>query len=331
MTLVVAAFLAGISWNVSLLYLAGAVILIIGLSTTIKGEVSPQRGIDKIIAFGPLFLAAPMAVFGTEHFTFADSVATIVPAWIPWHLFLVFLVGTCLIASALSLAARKYAGLAAALFGVMLLLFECLIHIPNIAGQPRNRILWAVALRDLTFSTGALALGLSQISAQRTGANPSTSSGQVLGHQRLYPTQPKKGWVGHPVVTVARFVIGIAFVFFAVEHFLHPEFAPGVPLGTLTPPWFPEGLLLSYVTGAVFLVTGICLIFDKEARMAAAWLGLWILLLTLVLYVPMTIAQPFVIGNGLNPLADTLLLSGAVLCFAGAQGRRLTTQAGIPG
>jgi len=52
MTLVVAAFLAGISWNVSLLYLAGAVILIIGLSTTIKSEVSHQRGIDKIITFG---------------------------------------------------------------------------------------------------------------------------------------------------------------------------------------------------------------------------------------------------------------------------------------
>ena len=198
-------------WNVSLPYIAGVVILIIGLSTTIKSEVSHQRGIDKIITFGPLFLAAPMAVFGAEHFTFADSVATIVPRWIPWHLFWVFLVGTCLIAGALSLAARKYAGLAAALFGVMLLLFECLIHIPNIAGQPRNRILWAVALRDLIFSAGALAFGLSQISAQKTGANPSTGSGQVpstgsgqapstrsgqvLGQQRLYPPNPKKvGW-----------------------------------------------------------------------------------------------------------------------------------------
>ena len=116
---------------------------------------------------------------------------------------------------------------------------------------------------------------------------------------------------------MSRFVIGIAFVFFAVEHFLHPEFAPGVPLGTLTPPWFLGRLLLSYVTGAVFLVTSICLIFDKQARMAAAWLRLWILLLTLLLYLPMTIAHPFVIGNGLNPLTDTLLLSGAVLCFAG--------------
>ena len=198
MTLLVAAFLAGISWNVSLLYLAGAVILIIGLSTTIKSEVSPQRGIGKIIAFGPLFLAAPMAVFGTEHFTFADSVAAIVPAWIPWHLFWVFLVGTCLIAGALSLAARKYAGLAAALFGVMLLLFECLIHIPNIAGQPRNRILWAVAVRDLTFSTGALAGLFPRLAPKRWAQTLRQAQGRSWGTSAFIPPHPKKvGWGTH--------------------------------------------------------------------------------------------------------------------------------------
>jgi hypothetical protein len=33
-----------------------------------------------------------------------------------------------------------------------------MIHIPNVAANPNNRIIWAVALRDLAFAGGAFAL-----------------------------------------------------------------------------------------------------------------------------------------------------------------------------
>ena len=36
-----------------------------------------------------------------------------------------------------------------------------------------------------------------------------------------------------------RIVIAIAAIFFAVEFFLHPEFAPGFPLEKITPSWVP--------------------------------------------------------------------------------------------
>lgn len=302
MALVVGVFITGMQWDLALSYLIGAVVLIIGLRTTVKNEVSRARGAEKIIRFGPVFIAVPMAVFGTEHFTFYDSVTVLVPSWIPWHLFWVLFVGACLIGGAFSLVVKKYDGLAAALFAIMLLLFELLISGPRIAGTPGDRFAWAVALRDLAFSGGALAFAASQRRGSGTqGANK--------------------------VITLARFFIGFPILFFAVELFLHPEFAPGVPLKALTPIWIPGRVLWAYLTGAVFLVTGLGLILNKKARMAAMWLGILLLLLVIAVYVPIVIARPTAIGSGLNYLVDTLLLGGSALCFAGSQGGKAMTQA----
>jgi hypothetical protein len=65
-------------------------------------------------------------------------------------------------------------------------------------------------------------------------------------------------------------------------------------------------------------VLAISLLFNKQVHRAATWLGLIILLLVLFLYLPIVIANPADIANGLNYLADTLLLCGAVLALAGS-------------
>jgi uncharacterized membrane protein len=110
----------------------------------------------------------------------------------------------------------------------------------------------------------------------------------------------------------------VPVTFLGVQQFLHPELAPGVPLAKLTPLWLPAHLLWAFLTGAVFMVAGLCLIINKEARLAATWLGLMVLLLVFVVYVPIVVTNPSNIGDGLNYLADTLLLGGTVLSLAGA-------------
>ena len=96
-----------IPWGVLLPYLTGTAILLIGLYT-VRKEFASRQGLDKIVALGPVFLAVPIAVFGTEHFTATKILAGMVPSWIPGHLFWALFVGACLISAALSIAVRKY-------------------------------------------------------------------------------------------------------------------------------------------------------------------------------------------------------------------------------
>jgi uncharacterized membrane protein len=274
-------------------YLAASIILVAGLYT-IRKELLSRRGLDKVVALGPVFLAVPVSVFGMEHFTATKILAGMVPGWIPGHVFWALFVGASLISAALSIAVRIYAGVAAALLGLMIFLFVLLIHVPGVVNTPTSRLLWVVGLRDLSFSGGALSVSAAQ-------------------------TEPWKPQVRQRVVSLARLFIGVPITFLGVEQFLHPELAPGVPLQKLTPLWIPGHTLWGYPTGAVFVVAGLCLISNKKARLAATWLGVVILLLVLVFYLPILIANLSDIGNGLNYLVDTLLLSGSVLALAQAQ------------
>jgi hypothetical protein len=69
-------------------YFVGGVVLAIGLAAIfLRGDWQKARGFDKLILFGPLFYAAPLAAFGTEHFKLTQAIASLVPAWIPRHQF----------------------------------------------------------------------------------------------------------------------------------------------------------------------------------------------------------------------------------------------------
>jgi uncharacterized membrane protein len=274
-------------------YIAGLALLAIGLFIILKKEIPQAHGFDRLMPFGRLFFAVPLAVFAAQHFTIAKYMAPMVPSWIPGHVFWIYLVGVALVAAALSILFKKYSQLAATLLGIMILLFVVLLHIPRVVASPTDRISWTVALRDLAFSGGAFAFAGAQARLQSKN-------------------------VTQALVTLARFLIAIAALFFGVEHFLHPEFAPGVPLEKLTPTWIPFRLFWAYLAGAVLIAAGTCMLVNKEARLAATWLGIMILLMVLVIYLPILIDIPLDIGNGLNYFADTMLFSGAALLLADA-------------
>lgn len=278
------------------IYVSASLLLIIGL-IKIFGELPQEHGVDKIMPFGRLFFAIPMAVFGSEHFTATANIATLVPPWIPAHKFWVYLVGVAFLCAALSIAVLVQARLAAALVGMTLLIFVFVMDMPGVVANPHNRFFWALALRQLAFSGGAFAFAMSPWSARA-----------------------RQPWRAQPTAALAaipRFFVGIPSLFYGVEHLLHPAYVPGIPLQKLTPEWIPGRIFLSYFVGVILILAGVCLLVNKKTRMAAMSLGLTILLTVVWIYLPMLLAAPTDVV-ALNYFFDTLLFSGAILLLANA-------------
>lgn len=140
----------------------------------------------------------------------------------------------------------------------------------------------------------------------------------TLSASALAGSQRKKR--SRVLVDMGRFTIAVPAIFFGVEHFLHPNNAPGVPLEKMMPPWVPLGVVWSYLTGAALLSTGIALLLRKKDRIAAAWTGLLISLLVLIVYAPMLplASKPSEMTEAINYIADTLLFAGTVLVMTRA-------------
>jgi uncharacterized membrane protein YphA (DoxX/SURF4 family) len=274
------------------MYVSALLIFVVGL-IKIFGELPREHGVDKIMPFGRLFFAIPLAVFGSEHFTLTAVIAGLVPRWIPAHTFWVYLVGVAFLCAALSIVVLVQARLAAALVGMTMLTFVIVMDAPGVVSQPGNRFFWALALRQLAFSGGAFAFAMSR--ARRVAM----------------------------LAAVPRFFIGIPSIFYGVEHLLHPEFVPGIPLQKLSPEWIPGRIGLSYFVGVILIGAGICLVLNIKARLAATVLGLAILLTVLWIYLPMLLATPTDVV-ALNYFFDTLLFCGTILLLANATDKGTT-------
>ena len=274
-------------------YFAGTAVLVIGLATIVRNGSLKTRGLDRAVALGPLFLAIAMAVFGADHFVAPKIVAAMVPSWIPFHWFWVYFIGVALIAAALSLVTKQHSALAASLLSAMLFSFVLLIHTRNVVAYPHKRILYAVLLRDLSFSAGALACALAQAGES--------------ANRRFH-------WVN----ALLRYVIGVSTVVFGVEQFLFPELVPVVPLILQVPRWIPGHLFLAYLTGVVMIASGLSIAFNWKARQAATWLGIAVFVVVLLIYLPIMAANWSDVANGLNYFVDTLAFGGAALLLAGA-------------
>ena len=280
---------------------AGIVLCLIALWAA-RTESAQASGLDKIVALSNLCFAAPLAVFGAEHLSDARSIMPLVPSYMPWRLFWTYFVGFALLAASLSIATEIQVRWSGLLFGIMMFLFVAMIIIPGALAHPRDRFSWTLVIREMSFAGGGWTLA---------------------GNAMRGPGKSK-------LITVGRVLIGIAAIFFGVEHFLHPLACPGVPLAKLMPAWIPGRPLIGYLTGAILLVAGASLLSAKKTRMAATYLGTWIVLLVVFIYGPILIqslADPSsaVQVEGINYFFDTLLFAGTALVLANALPRDTRT------
>jgi uncharacterized membrane protein len=280
---------------------AGIVLFLIALWAA-KADITRAHGLDKIVALSNLCFAAPLAVFGALHLAGVEIVLPIVPSYMPWRLFWAYFFGVALLAASLSIATKIQVRWSGLLFGIAMFLFVAMLIIPGVFANPRDRFAWTLVFRESSFGGGGWIL-----------------AGDALRGQG-------RGQGGSKLISVGRVLIAIAAIFYGVQHFLHPANVPGVPLEKLTPVWIPGRLLIDYLTGAILVIAGVFILLNKKTRMAATYLGTWILLLVVFIYGPIlvtSLANPStsVKIEGINYFFDTLLFAGAILALASATPR----------
>ena len=276
--------------NVSIC-VAGVIVLVVGFVAA-RRELQEAVGLDKLVAVGRVLFAAPLAAFGVEHLVLGKVIIGAVPVFMPVRLLWVYFVAVALIAAAFSLALGIRVRLTATLLAIMFFLFVVMLHVPN-AVKGHDRIVWNVALRDLSFGAGALALA----GYLWSGARDRSENVAV--------------WIGRVVVAVVLMIYGVELILF-------PQFAPGVPLGKLTPSWVPGPHVWALLTGLVCIGGGVAILIRRYCRDGATAVGLVMTLLTLFLYLPILLMASGVpaVLEGANYVWDTLLYAGAVLLVA---------------
>jgi len=263
-----------------------------------RSAVAEARGLDKLVVLSNTFFAMPLAVFGAEHLSGDKGILGLVPPYMPWPVFWLYFVGVALVAASLSIATKILVRWSGLLFGIMMFLFVAMLHFPGALSDPQERIGWVIVFRETSFGGGGLILAGSAIPGWRPPVN------LVL-------------------VTVGRVLIGLAAIFFGIQHFLHPANVPGVPLAKVLPEWIPGRAIVGFVTGAVLCVCGAGILAGKNTRKMATYLGTWIVLLVVFVYGPILIdsmRDPSAAAKvqGINYFTDTLLFAGAFLGLANA-------------
>jgi hypothetical protein len=289
---------------------AGVLISFVALWAA-RDDIARARGLDKVVALSNLCFAAPLAVFGALHLAAARALATMVPSYMPWPLFWAYFFGFALLAASLSIATKILVRWSGLLFGIAMFCFVAMMDIPGALQTPGDRFGWILAIRELAFGAGAWLLA--------AGAMTSAVSGAITKST----TNPATGQVKTTFLTIGRVVVGITAIFYGVEFFLHPQGVPGLPLQKMMPDWIPAHLLINYLTGAILVVSGEAILLAKKTRLAATYLGAWIVLLVVVIYGPILIsalANPSteIKIEGINYFFDTLLFAGVILALASA-------------
>jgi uncharacterized membrane protein len=111
------------------LVLLGGVSLAAAPSDRSPGN-SVERVFERATRFVPLALGIFLAYCGALHFPYAKYVASLIPPWIPAHMFWTYFAAIALMAGGVGVLVPGTARLAATLSGIMLFSWVFLVHIP---------------------------------------------------------------------------------------------------------------------------------------------------------------------------------------------------------
>ncbi|HLZ88942.1 MAG TPA: hypothetical protein VKQ52_16920 [Puia sp.] len=102
--------------------------------------------------------------------------------------------------------------------------------------------------------------------------------------------------------------------FFGINHFLY-----GTGMQKMVPAFLPGGVIWVYITGGCLLLAAIAFLIDKQVRLAALLLALFLLLIVLSVHLPAVMHAPDANARRFpltNLIKDTGLAAAALLVAA---------------
>jgi uncharacterized membrane protein len=127
------------SWTdpLKVLALAGSAFVVAGSFFGNTDKQSPAlRFLTPLIPCGKIFFAIMMLLFGIDHFLYTEFVDTLVPDWIPGHVFWTDFAGIALIGTGASIILNIKRREVSILAAIMLFLWTLVLHIPRTMGHP---------------------------------------------------------------------------------------------------------------------------------------------------------------------------------------------------
>jgi uncharacterized membrane protein len=244
---------------------------------------------------GRWFFAVAIGGFGVQQFIYKGFVQgiTIVPDWMPAHLFWSYATGALLIGCAIGIALREKAQLAALVTGTLFLIIVLTLHLRQVSeiihrnGPERTR-----AFETLAICAGAFILAGAMRGARVASSSPSFV--RALGE-------------------VGRYFLAFCLLVFGYDHLPIAKF-----IASLVPAWMPWHLFWAYFTACGFLAAGLSIATNIQVRLSASLLGLMFLLWVLLLHLPRAAANPHGLGEW-NSLFVALAMSGISFTLAEKQ------------
>ncbi|MGA9773620.1 MAG: hypothetical protein WBV94_31610 [Blastocatellia bacterium] len=123
------------------------------------------KALERFIPLSRFFLGAFLILCGVQHFIYLEFVATLVPSWIPGHLFWTCFTGVALIAGGIGIIIPMTARLAASMTAIMIFLWVVLLHIPRALADLHNSNETTAVFEALAM-TGAAVLVVACLSAE---------------------------------------------------------------------------------------------------------------------------------------------------------------------
>lgn len=134
------------------LALAGGAFIIAGDSSVFPSSGTPAPEFPKLRRIGRILFAASLLVFAIQHFMYADYIATLITAWIPFHLFFAYFAGVAFTLAAISILVNIKTRLACILLGFMFLFWVIFLHAPRVAANSSKESEWTSMFIALAFS-----------------------------------------------------------------------------------------------------------------------------------------------------------------------------------